>query len=208
MLIAKYAELEEEDVQDIDRNMKKPISGENLFEEFFEQIKFESKSGRCAECVFYGSDFLYGVREHWKMWAISRQFPRMVTQDMKLQDLGQLQGSLRLVLQGDLKILKNFKDQRLCIARTRRTSKRGTFHQDATVPHPGASKSRGRHANWHDISRAAHEDNFGAIKPGRATHGKTRNNTSWERRNEKLGTSINPIREQTSGVQQLDPVKS
>ena len=31
-LISKYAELEEEDAQDIYRKMKEPISGENLFE--------------------------------------------------------------------------------------------------------------------------------------------------------------------------------
>ena len=36
-LITKYAELEDEDVQDIDKKMKEPISGENLFEEFVEK---------------------------------------------------------------------------------------------------------------------------------------------------------------------------
>ena len=34
-LITEYAELEEEDVQDIDWKMKEPISGETLFKEFF-----------------------------------------------------------------------------------------------------------------------------------------------------------------------------
>ena len=38
-LITEYAELEEEDVQDIDPKMKEPISGETLFEEFVEQIE-------------------------------------------------------------------------------------------------------------------------------------------------------------------------
>ena len=33
-LITKYAELEDEDVQEIDRETKEPISGETLFEEF------------------------------------------------------------------------------------------------------------------------------------------------------------------------------
>ena len=33
-LISEYAELEEEDMQDIDRNMKEPISSETLFEQF------------------------------------------------------------------------------------------------------------------------------------------------------------------------------
>ena len=37
-LITEYAELEEEDVQDIGRKMKEPISGETLFEEFVEKI--------------------------------------------------------------------------------------------------------------------------------------------------------------------------
>ena len=39
-LITKYAELEEEDVQDIDRKMKDPISSETLFEEFVEKIEW------------------------------------------------------------------------------------------------------------------------------------------------------------------------
>ena len=39
-LITEYAEIEEEDVQDIDWKMKEPISGETLFEEFVEQIEW------------------------------------------------------------------------------------------------------------------------------------------------------------------------
>ena len=38
-LITKYAELEEEDVQDIDWKMKDSISGETLFEEFVDKIE-------------------------------------------------------------------------------------------------------------------------------------------------------------------------
>ena len=38
-LIAKYAELEEKDVQDIDRNMKEPIFDITLFEDFVEKIE-------------------------------------------------------------------------------------------------------------------------------------------------------------------------
>ena len=37
-LITEYAELEEEDIQEIDRKIKEPISGETLFEEFVENI--------------------------------------------------------------------------------------------------------------------------------------------------------------------------
>ena len=37
-LITEYAELEEEDVQEIDRKMKEPIYGKTLFEEFVETI--------------------------------------------------------------------------------------------------------------------------------------------------------------------------
>ena len=39
-LITKYAELEDEDIQDIDRKMKEPISSETLFEEFVEKIEW------------------------------------------------------------------------------------------------------------------------------------------------------------------------
>ena len=38
-LIPEYAELKEEDIQEIDRKIKEPISGETLFEEFVEQIE-------------------------------------------------------------------------------------------------------------------------------------------------------------------------
>ena len=39
-LITEYAELEEEDVQDIDRKLKEPISSETLFGEFVGQIEW------------------------------------------------------------------------------------------------------------------------------------------------------------------------
>ena len=42
-LITEYAELEEEDVQDIDRKMKEPISGETLFEEFVKKLNGTKK---------------------------------------------------------------------------------------------------------------------------------------------------------------------
>ena len=37
-LISEYAELEEKDIQEIDREIKEPISGETLFEYFVGQI--------------------------------------------------------------------------------------------------------------------------------------------------------------------------
>ena len=43
-LITEYAELEEEDVQDIDRKMKEPISGETLFEDFVKKIEWNQES--------------------------------------------------------------------------------------------------------------------------------------------------------------------
>ena len=43
-LITEYAELEEEDVQDIDRKMKEPISGETLFEEFVKKIEWNQEA--------------------------------------------------------------------------------------------------------------------------------------------------------------------
>ena len=38
-LISEYAEIEEEDIQEIDRKIKEPISGETLFGEFVEKIE-------------------------------------------------------------------------------------------------------------------------------------------------------------------------
>ena len=38
-LISEYAELEEEDIQEIDRKIKEPIYGETLFKDSFEQIE-------------------------------------------------------------------------------------------------------------------------------------------------------------------------
>ena len=43
-LITKYAELEDKDVQIIDKKMKEPILGETLFEEFFEQIELNQET--------------------------------------------------------------------------------------------------------------------------------------------------------------------
>ena len=37
-LITKYAELEDKDIQEFDRKLKEPISGETLFEEFVEKL--------------------------------------------------------------------------------------------------------------------------------------------------------------------------
>ena len=42
-LITEYTELEEEDVQDIYRKIKEPISGETLFEEFVEKIEWNQE---------------------------------------------------------------------------------------------------------------------------------------------------------------------
>ena len=39
-LISEYAKLKEEDIQEIDRKIKEPISGKTLFEEFVEQIQW------------------------------------------------------------------------------------------------------------------------------------------------------------------------
>ena len=43
-LITKYAELEEEDVQDMNRKMKDPITGETLFEEFVDKIQWNQEA--------------------------------------------------------------------------------------------------------------------------------------------------------------------
>ena len=43
-LITEYAELEKEDVQEIDRKMKEPISGETPFEEFVKQITWNQEA--------------------------------------------------------------------------------------------------------------------------------------------------------------------
>ena len=44
MLVTEYAELEEEDVQDIYWKMKEPISGETLLEEFVDQIEWNQEA--------------------------------------------------------------------------------------------------------------------------------------------------------------------
>ena len=43
-LISEYVELEEEDIQEIDRKIKEPISGETLFEEFVEKIEWNQEA--------------------------------------------------------------------------------------------------------------------------------------------------------------------
>ena len=42
-LITEYAELDDDTIQDIDDNMKTPINGEILFEEFLEQIEWKTR---------------------------------------------------------------------------------------------------------------------------------------------------------------------
>ena len=43
-LITKYAELENENIQEIDQRMKEPISGETIFEEFTEKIEWNQEA--------------------------------------------------------------------------------------------------------------------------------------------------------------------
>ena len=43
-LITKYAELEDDDIKEIDRRMKGPISGETIFEEFMEKIRWNQEA--------------------------------------------------------------------------------------------------------------------------------------------------------------------
>ena len=43
-LISEYAELEEEDIQEIDQKIKEPIPSETLFEEFVEQIEWNQEA--------------------------------------------------------------------------------------------------------------------------------------------------------------------
>ena len=43
-LITNYADLEEEDVQEINRKMKEPISDEILFEEFAEKMEWNQEA--------------------------------------------------------------------------------------------------------------------------------------------------------------------
>ena len=43
-IITKYAELEDDDIQEIDRIMKEPISGDTIFEELIEQIEWNQEA--------------------------------------------------------------------------------------------------------------------------------------------------------------------
>ena len=43
-LITKYAKMEDNDIQEIDRRMKEPISGETIFEEFIEKIEWNQEA--------------------------------------------------------------------------------------------------------------------------------------------------------------------
>ena len=42
-LITEYAELEDDDIQEIDRRMKEPISGKIIFEEFIEKNEWNKE---------------------------------------------------------------------------------------------------------------------------------------------------------------------
>ena len=61
-LITKYAELEEEDVQYIDRKMKEPISGESLFEDFVEKVEWNQEAvavqNPCSPAYFFSMAYV------------------------------------------------------------------------------------------------------------------------------------------------------
>ena len=82
-LITKYAELEEEDVEDINQKMNEPISVETLFKEFVKKNWMESRINSCAESLFTVLDCFYGLHKQQKMLAIPRRFPGMVSQNTK-----------------------------------------------------------------------------------------------------------------------------
>ena len=82
-LINEYAELEEEDVQEIDSEDEITYLRRNSILRVCRANRMESISSSRAESAFTGSDCFYGVRKHRKMRAIQRRLPRMVSQDTK-----------------------------------------------------------------------------------------------------------------------------
>ena len=104
-LITKYAELEEEEVQDIDRKMKEPISGKTLFEEFDKQIEWNQEAV-AVQNPYSPSQIVsmaYANIEKCGLYQDDCQEWSRKTRSEK--NVEQLQGSLRSGLQGDLKIL-------------------------------------------------------------------------------------------------------
>ena len=58
-LISEYAELEEEDIQEIERKVKEPISSKTLFEEFVEKIEWNQET--VAVQNPYSSDHIFSM---------------------------------------------------------------------------------------------------------------------------------------------------
>ena len=97
-----------------------------------------------------------------------------------------------LILQGDPKILKDLKYQRLYSERTRCTSQCSTFHRYTAEPHPGAVEFCYGYTSRQNINHAAHEDDTEAIDTSHSPHHETSDSTSRERLAEKLGHCSTP----------------
>ena len=93
----------------------------------------------------------------------------------------QLQGSLLLSIQGDPKILKDLKDQKLCSKCTHWTSQCGTFHQYAAGPHLGAGKSCNGNTSRQNINQVVDEYDLGALEKSFYSNRKTCNSAVRER---------------------------
>ena len=117
----------------------------------------------------------------------------------------QLQGSLRLSLQGNPKIIKEIEDQRLCSKCTQRTSQCGTFHQYAAGPHPGAGKSRNGDTIRQNLSFSDHEDGIRAIKPTCYPNRETHDSAIPERPSEKNREIVRPRPSTTIGRPEIRP---
>ena len=136
----------------------------------------ESRSSSRAESVYTCSDFLYGVRKHQNIWAISRLLSGMVSETKARENLDKLQGSLRSSVQGNQNIIKDLKDQRIFSKRASYTIQWGSFCQDTAVPHPGSGKSRNGDTSRKNLGCAVDEDNIRAIEPSRYPNRETQRN--------------------------------
>ena len=205
-LITNYAELEDDDIQEIDRKMKEPISGETVFEEFIEKIELNQKSCHSAKYVYFRSDCLYGVSKHQKMRAISRWFSGIVPKTKAQEDLENFQRSLRKSVQENPKIIKDFKYRGVCSQCAIHTSQYGIVHQDAAGPHHGAVKSYNGDTSRQNIGLSVDENNRGDLNPSLYPHRHASNGTIRERPYKNIWTMFGPSRSGTLFSQWTGPI--
>ena len=108
------------------------------------------------------------------------------------ENLEQLQGSLNSSSQGNLKIIKDLEDQRICREHASRKIQCGAFKWYAAGPHPGAGKSSNGNTSLQNLGCAVDEDDIRALERSHYPNRETHDSAVQEQPSEKSGHRFDP----------------